>query len=613
MRGNLGIGWILLVAGLLAACSVIWVGVQAQLKERQTALRSQGASVAEVLAAGGWRALVSETARAGPVQNFVRQRADPDMAYAEVVDLSGRTVVFAAESDQLSAGRSQAEAAQPVRGERQFTRAADGRTYLEFHAPIFNGANLAGEVRVAYLKPMPTLDGAMIGRAVILGLPIALLILFMLFVSHTRGASLRKLSRDLDGILEKAGIEAPGLPAASGEHSLRPRLTQFAGLMRGRVEQLAAEHSRALTSNKLLAYKQSRIEAILEMLPEAILVIDEAGTVAYANRRVSGMLGVDRSTIMGKRPRDWCDNPNLLAYLSRRHGGHGQVGFISDAIQFVPDGKPDNVTGAKIYPLFSSQDDEKVLGDLVVVRDITEQQIAKRSRSEFVAQISHELKTPLNVLAMYSESMLGDDGNDEAFRVEAMNVIHDEVERLAGFINAMLAISQFELGSLQISRTRVRLPELLSDAFQAVAQSGKGRDLEFEIDVPREMSSLQLDKDLLRIAINNLLTNAIKYNRPGGIVKLTAEETPDAVEVRVSDTGLGISEEDQSKIFDKFYRSDDESVREQNGHGLGLSLAQQIIQLHHGSLGVESKPDEGSTFIIRLEKDTAGVRMAGMG
>ena len=175
----------------------------------------------------------------------------------------------------------------------------------------------------------------------------------------------------------------------------------------------------------------------------------------------------------------------------------------------------------------------------------------------------------------------------------------------------MLALTKFELGGMHLNRTRVRLPELLEDAFKNIAQSGRGKGLDFKLELPHEMGAAYVDKDLLRIAVNNLLTNAIKYNRPDGMVTLSAEEMKGVIEISVQDSGIGISQEDQQKVFEKFFRSNDDSVRQQTGHGLGLPLAQQIVQMHHGTLSLLSDQGKGSTFTIRLDRDTDMLRHAG--
>ncbi len=118
----------------------------------------------------------------------------------------------------------------------------------------------------------------------------------------------------------------------------------------------------------------------------------------------------------------------------------------------------------------------------------------------------------------------------------------------------------------------------------------------------RQRTVTGVDTDLFRIAVNNLLTNAIKYNKPGGRVTMSASEDNDSIEIVVSDEGYGISDEDGQQIFNKFYRSTNENIRKQVGHGLSLSLARQIVMMHHGDLDFESEPGKGTRFLIRLEK-----------
>ncbi len=129
-------------------------------------------------------------------------------------------------------------------------------------------------------------------------------------------------------------------------------------------------------------------------------------------------------------------------------------------------------------------------------------------------------------------------------------------------------------------------------------------DLEFELNIPHDLGVLSLDKDLVRISINNLISNAIKYNRPGGKVELSAEENETEIIIRVRDTGIGIAEQDQHSIYNKFFRSEDDEVRQRTGHGLGLSLVQEAVKLHHGKIQLHSTPGEGSEFIMRFTKES---------
>jgi len=152
--------------------------------------------------------------------------------------------------------------------------------------------------------------------------------------------------------------------------------------------------------------------------------------------------------------------------------------------------------------------------------------------------------------------------------------------------------------------------DLLEDAFDNVSRSGREAKLDFKLELPDDISPVSVDKELLRIAINNLLTNAIKYNNAGGTVMLRAEETADAITICVKDDGIGIDVKDQEHIFSKFYRSEDDEVRNRTGHGLGLALAQDIVHLHHGELRVVSEPGAGAEFIIELSKDSGLLQKA---
>jgi len=159
------------------------------------------------------------------------------------------------------------------------------------------------------------------------------------------------------------------------------------------------------------------------------------------------------------------------------------------------------------------------------------------------------------------------------------------------------------MGTVAMRRQRVKLAELLEDVYQTMSRNKLAESLEFDLKLPHELGTIQLDKDLVRVCLNNLISNAIKYNNPGGKIELIAEEYDTEVNIRVRDTGIGISPEDQHRIFSKFFRSDDDEVRKRTGHGLGLSLVNEIVKLHHGKIQLNSTPGEGSEFVISFKKE----------
>ncbi|MDX1777029.1 MAG: PAS domain-containing sensor histidine kinase, partial [Desulfobulbales bacterium] len=363
---------------------------------------------------------------------------------------------------------------------------------------------------------------------------------------------------------------------------------------------------RQVTDN-IAIYRKGRLHSILKALPEGIIVVDDTGTVTLSNDGLGGLLNCGREVQQGDTRENWCEHEELSRFMSRFEGHDNKLRH-SQILEFKPDPLLDKTIAVHAIPLVSKVDEPVAFGTLFVFRDITQETMARQARGEFVAQVSHELKSPLNVLHMYSEMLLGDEGKSEDFRLEAGNIILEESERLSQLISNLLSISKIEMGSTSLERQRVKLRDLLEDTFRAVSRAGKSDDIVFNLKLPSEMSTIFVDKGLLRIAVTNLLTNAIKYSRQGGKVTLSAEEDENAIRINVSDTGVGISPEDQKQIFHKFFRSDDEEIRKKPGHGLGLPLAKSIIELHHGKLTVESSRGEGSVFSVHFSKGGGFVR-----
>jgi signal transduction histidine kinase len=348
---------------------------------------------------------------------------------------------------------------------------------------------------------------------------------------------------------------------------------------------------------------------VLETLPEAVLILDESGTITFANQKLAVLFDVSPQTIQTQSPQQWCNNPDVLQLLADKKTGR-KGGYLADTIRFNVENVADQAIVTKSYPLFSPNKTSSVVGTLIVFRDETREALARQARGDFVSHLSHELKSPLNVLGMYSESLLSEAGKSEDFRIEAANVIADEVHRLGTLINGLLNLTQIENGSLTPEKSLVKLRDVAFAAFEEAKSLAIDKDYTFEFDVPREMNPLFVDKDLIRIAITNLLSNAVKYNRDGGLVRLTIVETEDAVQIRVVDTGIGINEGEAVRIFDKLYRSADEQVQSISGHGLGLALTKEIVELHHGSLLLNQERETGAEFIINLWNETTAVKQA---
>ncbi len=364
----------------------------------------------------------------------------------------------------------------------------------------------------------------------------------------------------------------------------------------------------AETENKSIVYQHKKLRSVLEVFPEGIVILDQAGTAKFANQKLQSLIGVETSEVVGKQAHDWCTNQQVLSLLVRYEGNVTRL-RRTETVEFTPEDQKEKTLAVTVSPISLPSKPEVTIGILILFRDVTAESMAKKSRDDFIAHVSHELKSPLNIIKMHSELML-DIGDDEQQRITSINVINDEIDRVSNMITDLLNITRFEVGNVSIDRKRIRFRDFLIDVFEKMQRAGDENNIKFNLNLPQTLSHLSIDKDLFRVALNNILSNAIKYNKPDGLVTMEAEENNDSIIIRISDTGIGILEEDQKKIFEKFYRSDDDDVTNRNGHGLGLSLANEIIGLHSGSLIVESEKGKGTVFTLEIGKTSTLLKEA---
>jgi signal transduction histidine kinase len=603
------LGLAVVLASVLVIFVIIAMLFAYQQRETIAQIRAQGASMARVLANVSFNQLSSRTNAYGPLDVLRISQGSEHFAYAAITDVDGR-ILNAAAAPGISVGSEfQPAAASSWFGERSYQLPTSGGDLLEFHAPIVELGKLAGNARIGYQLPGIGLHWDQLPFLATLALPIFLLAPFFYFLLRREVKPIQGASRQLASLISEEQLRPFKLEASGELRDFIRKFNQVVQFAQKRIENLETQNSSLVKSQKLLSFGKMRIETVLRAMPEAVIILGDDGRVTFANEKVETLLGVNPKDILTLRPSEWCTDPDILTCLSKYETAGGKKRF-DDTLRLQHVDSSGRRLGLSTYPLFAPKDPNVIFGRLVMIRDVTREALAEESRANFIAHVAHELKTPLHAIALYAEALQGDQGNDDSFRIEAYNVIHDETERVATLVNNLLSITKIEMGSLQVKKTRVRLRDLLQDAFEHIRHSGHGANLKFELDLPDELSAIAVDKDLLRIAINNLLTNAIKYSNPGGTIRLAAAETDDCIQVRVADTGVGIAPEDQAKIFDKFYRSADEQVRQRAGHGLGLPLARDIVELHRGSLSVSSELGQGSEFVISLWKDSGLLEQA---
>jgi signal transduction histidine kinase len=237
---------------------------------------------------------------------------------------------------------------------------------------------------------------------------------------------------------------------------------------------------------------------------------------------------------------------------------------------------------------------------MVLIEDITQQRIAEAARNSFLAKAAHELRTPLTNIRLYVENAVDHCGSDPQAVARSLNVINDESRRLERTVSEVLSVSEIEAGSFDLQRDDVRFDSLMEQIRADHEATAQKKNITLQFDMPPKLPVVSADRDKIALAIHNLVGNALKYTPENGRVTVSVAVESGRIIVDVTDTGIGISKDDLSRVFEKFYRATDQRVTDITGSGLGLAIAREIVGLHGGFISVESELNSGSTFTLVL-------------
>jgi signal transduction histidine kinase len=341
------------------------------------------------------------------------------------------------------------------------------------------------------------------------------------------------------------------------------------------------------------------LEEACEGLGHGFLLADERGKVLYHNSaaKVCGLL--DESLENGVELGSVITDEQLAGQVQQMLTGSGP-GRVAIEITRGADSEP------SIFRITMRRMRDS--GSMVMtLEDVTQQRTAEASRHDFVSQATHELRTPLTNIRLYVETAQTDGEDDKELRGECLNVISRESQRLERLVTEMLSVSEIEAGSMTIRKDDVRLDQLFKSLEQDYKQNASKKNIDLHFDLPPKLPAVQGDRDKLAIVVQNLMGNAIKYTPEGGDVSVAVDLSATELNIEVRDSGIGISEEDQAHVFEKFYRANDPRLGDITGSGLGLALAYEIIRLHGGEMTVESVLNEGSLFRVTLPIVAEGV------
>ncbi len=596
----------MIAASLVVILFTVGVFLHLQKNEDIHEIQRQGVGLVRLLSSMPVSQLTGDGSVAGTLSLLKEAQVNQHFAYASVVDAKGESLAeFAVPEITLSPMRVPRLPNQWI-GEAEY-KTATGMTINEYYAPIMEKGELAAFIRLGYQEPTYVLDTSQVRLLAILAMAIFMLTPIFYFMIKKELSPISSISRQLQALINKTKSVNTDLASNESTQELMQKFSTVVEAAYNHINELETKQTSSVVSSKLLVYQKVRLESALNALPFAILVADESGQVTYTNNKIHDLVEIQEGKAPGCNLSDFCDNREVTEYLVNTQSGNAINAFqLEEADIYLAE--TDKRVLINAYPLYSHVNENRLLGRIIVFRDITNEGIEQKNNGEFIAHVAHELKTPLNILFMYSETLLDNADASRELTIEAANVIHDETGRITQMIDNLLNLARIEMGTAPIHRQRVKMGEFLEDIYQSMSRNKQMEAIQFDLKVPHDLGVLSLDKDLVRISINNLVSNAIKYNRPGGKVELIAEENDMEMIIRVRDTGIGISEQDRHRVFSKFFRSEDEEVRKRTGHGLGLSLVNEVVKLHHGKIQIHSTPGEGTEFVISFSKESNMLR-----
>ncbi|UOR11953.1 two-component system histidine kinase PnpS [Halobacillus amylolyticus] len=355
-----------------------------------------------------------------------------------------------------------------------------------------------------------------------------------------------------------------------------------------------ARNLQEMTSTK--GMQENQLEAVINNMGSGLILIDEKGYILLVNKAFLESFGGNQKEYIGFLYHD------AIPYTAI-HETVQTIYMFEETVseKFVLpvqiDRKHLEVTGA---PIFS--ENKKWKGIVLVFHDITDMKKLEQMRKDFVANVSHELKTPITSIRGFSETLLDGAMRDEAMLDQFLRIILKEGGRLQSLIEDLLELSKVEKEDFKLLVEQVELHKLLSELLPIVEQQAEKKSIRLEALMDRRVV-IQGDASRLKQVFMNLLANAVNYTGEEGLVEVTLEDHEETVVISIKDNGVGIPEEEISRIFERFYRVDKARSRNSGGTGLGLAIVKHIIEAHHGTIRVDSEVSKGTTFEVTLPKE----------
>jgi PAS domain S-box-containing protein len=353
---------------------------------------------------------------------------------------------------------------------------------------------------------------------------------------------------------------------------------------------------------KLLELEKAKTNAIIDSLPNGLLVTSKDGNIFLVNKELENILDLRVNDILGKfiynvLPDIQLNENKFISDDNEEFNINPKNRYTSVFNYISKDKKKNIILENTSNPIILEND---ILGSVYILRDTTQERTTERAQKEFVSLASHQLRTPITSIKWNSEIILSNNSIDDEVRIAA-NDIYKEGNRMEKLVNSLLNLSRIDLGKIQFSTQEIDLSKYIESLSKTLQSEIDLKNLTLVKDIPFTQS-IENDPIYLDIIFFNILHNAIKYSNQNGKIRLTVDKAVDKnrLIITISDTGIGIPESQQSQIFGRLFRADNAKKCQPDGNGLGLYIVKKLIELMNGSVWFESKENQGTTFFLEL-------------
>lgn len=374
------------------------------------------------------------------------------------------------------------------------------------------------------------------------------------------------------------------------EDSLQGYPVSSDGVIQGACEWVSQLEAKVKRESK----EYDELISILFSMVEGVVATDSTGRISFINPAAERIFKLETRFALGKYPREvWREFELVELFHQVFVTGKPQT------LELKMEPPLKKYLKLEVIPIRLTEEDE-YHGVLAMVRDLTRLRHLERVRTDFVANVSHELRTPITSIKGFVETILDGGLENKEASMRFLTIIYQETDRLSRLVSELLDLSRLESGQTELKRTRLFMAPLVEEVRQTLQGRMADKNLSFSVELGP--SPVWADEEQIREVLLNLIDNAIKYTPADGSITVQEKNHGDYMEFVVSDTGLGIPNENIPRIFERFYRVDRARSREVGGTGLGLSIVKHIIERHGGKVWVESEPGKGSSFHFSLTK-----------